>query len=204
MNEVTNEKIAALQGIILEHANAQRAALASDARREAEAWLSKEMAKLDRETLAVIADAKARSEDIYRRQILQAEREKSTEVLRQQNMFLNEALKKFQDGLVHLRDRPDYDKILTALAASAVRNLKSPAPVRLRLAALDAHLGERIVNAVNSKIPDAGMVFEGDPAPIIGGCWVQSADGRRQVNADWLSRTQEAADILAERLLPLL
>ena len=78
MNEISNEKISALQNIILEHANQQREALATDARKEAEQWLSKEMSKLERETNSVLADAKSRSEEIHRRQILSAEREKST------------------------------------------------------------------------------------------------------------------------------
>ena len=123
MNEVSNEKISALQKIILEHANQQREALASDARKEADAWLTSEMAKLQRETNSLLEDAKSRAEDIHRRQILSAEREKSTEALRQQNRLLGEALKKFQDGLVRLRDRADYDAILTGLALEAARAL---------------------------------------------------------------------------------
>jgi cell division septum initiation protein DivIVA len=58
MSEIANDKIAALQNIILEHANQQREALASDARKEAEQWLAEEMSKLERETNAVLADAK--------------------------------------------------------------------------------------------------------------------------------------------------
>lgn len=204
MNEVTTEKIAALQNIILEHANEQRSALASDARKEAEGWLSKEMAKLDKETSSVLADAKSRAEDIHRRQILAAEREKSTEALRLQNRLLNEALKKYQDALVHLRDREDYLQILTSLAISAARSLPDGAPLQLKLAAIDAPLGEQIAEGVNAKIPDARMSFDRDPAPILGGCWVVSSDGKRQINADWQSRTQETADTLADRLLSML
>lgn len=204
-NEViTNEKITALQNIILEHANAERAVMASDARKEAEGWLAKEMAKLDKETNAVIADAKVRSEDIHRRQILSAEREKSTEALRQQNRLLQEALKKFQDALVRLRERKDYGDILTALALSAARNMVDAAPLKLRLAAIDAALGDDVAARVNKKMPDAKMTFDHESIPILGGCWVESADGKRQINADWQSRTQEVADTLADRLLELL
>ena len=95
MNEVSNEKIINLQNIILEHANTQRSAIASDARREAEEWLTKEKDKLEREAALIVADAKSRSEDIHRRQILSAERERSTEALRQQNRLLQQTLKKF-------------------------------------------------------------------------------------------------------------
>jgi V/A-type H+-transporting ATPase subunit E len=205
MSEISNEKISALQNIILEHANQQREALASDARKEAEEWLSKEMAKLERETNSVLADARSRAEDIHRRQILAAEREKSTEALRQQNRLLGEALKKFQDGLVRLRERPDYADILAGLALEAARGLKSESgTLKLRLAPLDTALGERVASAVNAKNPKCGMLFDHEPAPVIGGCWVSSEDGRRQINADWQSRTQEMADVIADRLLSLL
>ncbi|MDR1509302.1 MAG: ATPase [Synergistaceae bacterium] len=204
MNEVSNDKISALQNIILEHANQQREALASDARKEAEQWLSKEMSKLERETNAVLADAKNRAEDIRRRQILSAEREKTTEALRQQNRLLSEAMKKFQDGLVRLRDRADYADILAGLAIESSKNLSGESRLRLKLASLDAPLGERVAEAVNRRCTQCEMAFDHDPAPIIGGCWVSSWDGRRQINADWQSRTQEMADVIADRLLPLL
>ena len=205
MNEISNEKISALQNIILEHANQQRETFASDARKEAEQWLSGEMTKLERETNAVLADARSRAEDIHRRQILSAEREKSAEALRQQNRLLGEALKKFQDGLVHLRERPDYADILTGLALEAARNLRGETGTfRLKLAALDLQLGGKVVEAVNRKNLGFKMVFDNEPAPIIGGCWVTSEDSRRQINSDWQSRTQEMADVIAERLLPLL
>lgn len=204
IGDVNNEKISALQNIILEHANTQKSALAYDARKEAEDWLAKETEKLDRETALVVSDARSRAEDIHRRQILSAEREKTTEALRQQNRLLQQTMKKFQDELVHLREREDYPKILTALALGAARSIADSTPVRLRLAAQDASLGDRVAAAVNAKFPAAEMTFDHEPAPIIGGCWVEAADGRRQINADWQSRTQESADILADRLLALL
>lgn len=204
MNEITNEKISALQNIILEHANDQRSALASDARREADGWLTKESEKLEREVAQVLADAKSRAEDIHRRQILSAERDKSTESLRQQNRLLQQAMKKFQDELIRLRERNDYKDILAALAANAARVLADSGPLTLRLAALDAGLGDAVAASVNGRLPDVKMVFNREPAPIIGGCWVESSDGKRQINSDWQSRTQEVADTLADRLLSLL
>ncbi|MDR3279153.1 MAG: ATPase [Synergistaceae bacterium] len=205
MNEIANEKISALQNIILEHANQQREALATDARKEAEQWLSREMTKLERETNSVLADAKSRAEEIHRRQILSAEREKTTEALRQQNRLLSETLKKFQDCLVHLRDRPDYDKILTGLALEAAKSLaREQGALKLKLAALDAAFGERVAAGANEKLGQSRIVFDHEPAPIIGGIWMTINDGRRQINSDWQSRTQETADTLADRLLPLL
>ena len=205
MNEILNEKISALQSIILEHANQQREALASDARKEAETWLSNEMVKLERETNVVLADAKSRSEDIHRRQILSAEKEKTTEALRQQNRLLDEALKKFRDGLSRLRDRPDYADILTGLALEAAGSFSGETgTLRLKLATLDSSLGNKIAEEVTKKNLGFKMTFDNDPAPIIGGCWVTSENGRRQINSDWQSRTQEMAGVIAERLLPLL
>ena len=204
MNEVSNEKIINLQNIILEHANTQRSAIASDARREAEEWLTKEKDKLEREAALIVADAKSRSEDIHRRQILSAERERSTEALRQQNRLLQQTLKKFQDELIRLRDRDDYVQILAGVALSAAKPIVDAAPLTLRLAAIDVNLGDNIASMVNEKLPAAKMTFSKEPAPIMGGCWIQTADGRRQINADWQSRTQESADILADRLLALL
>ena len=204
MNEVSNEKIINLQNIILEHANTQRSALASDARRESEEWLTKEKDKLEREAELIVTDAKSRSEDIHRRQILSAERERATEALRQQNRLLQQTLKKFQDELIRLRDRDDYVKILAGIALEASKSIVDAAPLKLRLAAIDAKVGENVAEMVNEKLPEAKMTFDREPAPIMGGCWIQTADGRRQINADWQSRTQESADILADRLLALL
>ena len=212
MNEITtvgdslatNEKISALQSIILEHANEEKAAMAADARQQAQQWLGGEMAKLERETASVLADAKTRAEDMHRRQILSADREKSTETLRLQNRLLQDAMKRFLDALVHLRERTNYADILAALATNAAKSLQGSAPLRLRLCAIDAALGDEVASRVNKSYPEAGMTFDHEPAPILGGCWVASADGRRQINSDWQSRMQETADLLAERLLPLL
>ena len=205
MNEISNEKISMLQNIILEHAKQEREALAGDARKKAETWLTQEMAKLERETNAVLADARSRAEDIHRRRILSAEKDKTTEALKQQNRLLSEAIKKFRDGLVHLRDRPDYADILTGLALEAAGSLGGETgTLRLKLAALDSSLGENIAEAVTKKNFGFKMIFDHDPAPIIGGCCVTSEDERRRINSDWQSLTQEMADVIAERLLPLL
>ena len=202
--DVSNEKITGLQNIILEHASVERDSIVSEGRREAETWLSKEMAKLTKEMEQMVNDAKARSEEIKRRQILSAEREKQTEGLRQQNRLLSEAMKKFTEELVKLRNRDDYIDILSALALSSASSLKGGAPVKLRLAALDSSFGDEIARRVNEKFPEAAMTFDHASVPILGGCWVESADGKRQINADWQSRTQEVADSLADRLLALL
>ena len=62
----------------------------------------------------------------------------------------------------------------------------------------------KVIAKVREVLPDTELVFDPEPAPILGGCWISTKDDRRQVNSDWQSLTQELADTLAERLLPLL
>ncbi len=69
--------------------------------------------------------------------------------------------------------------------------------------ALIAHVGDSRVYRLRGQVLEQ-MTFDHEPIPILGGCWVESADGKRQINADWQSRTQEVADTLADRLLELL
>ncbi|MCE5202092.1 MAG: ATPase [Synergistaceae bacterium] len=204
MKEVQSEKINTLRDIILDKADVQKKTLVANARREAEEWLAKETEKLQRDTNLILQDARKRAEDIRRRQILAAEREKSTETLRLQNRILSEALGRLQDKLVHLRDRDNYIDILTGMCMEAIASLKGCNSFKLRLSALDADLSDKIIAKVRELAPDVEFTFDTEPAPILGGCWVSSDDNRRQVNLDWQNLTQEMADTLAERLLPLL
>ena len=107
MSDVQNEKLNALRDLILDRADGQRTVLLREARQEADAWVAQETEKLAREAELVVQDARNRSEDIRRRQILTAERERSTETLRLQNRLLGEALGMLQDELVKLRERGD-------------------------------------------------------------------------------------------------
>lgn len=198
------DKVAALQNIILEQANSQKSALAEEARMQSEQWLTNEMAHLEKEAEAVLADARARADDIHRRQLLAAERERSTELLRLQNRLMQDAMKKLTDGLVKLRERSDHADILAALAISAARELSGSAPLKLRLSSLDAALGDEIASRANKKVPDAQMTFVREPASIIGGCVVESGDGRRQMDLDWQTMAQDMSSVLAERLLETL
>ena len=178
MNEVSAEKVNNLRDIILNRAGDERKSNLARGHKDAEAWLARENEKLQHEVDLVLQDARKRAEDIRRRQILSAERDKSTETLRLQNRILSEAMGRLQDKLVRLRDREDYADILAGMCIEAAEMLGVKTPLKLRLAA--------------------------DPAPILGGCWVITADGHKQVDMDWQSVTQEHADTLAERLLPLL
>ncbi len=204
MKEVSSEKIGTLRDIILDRADIQKKKLTAEARTEAEEWLLRETDKLQRETNLILQDAKKRAEDIRRRQILSAEREKSTETLRLQNRILSEALGRLQDKLVHIRDREDYVNILAGMCIDAINSLRETKGLKMRLSAVDLDLAEQIITKVQETIPEAEVAFDPEPAPILGGCWISTQDDRRQVNSDWQSLTQEMADNLAERLLPLL
>ncbi len=204
MKEVSSEKIGTLRDIILDRADAKKKELVAGARTEAEEWLLHETEKLQRESNVILQDAKKRAEDIRRRQILSAEREKSTETLRLQNRILSEALGRLQDKLVQIRNRVDYVDILAGMCVDAINTLRENQGLKLRLSAVDMNLADSVILKVRENIPEAEMVFDPEPAPIMGGCWVSTNDNRRQVNSDWQSLTQEMADTLAERLLPLL
>lgn len=204
MKEVSSEKISALRDIILDKADEQKQNIITSARKEAEEWLAKEEEKLARETNLIIQDAHKRAEEIRRRQIMASERDKATDTLRLQNRILSEALGRLQDKLVHLRDRGDYIDILTGMCADAAFSLKGSEVLKLRLAAVDLPIAEEVIKKIKLLDPDIKLEFDSEPAPILGGCWIATADGHRQVNSDWQSLTQEMADTLAERLLPLL
>jgi V/A-type H+-transporting ATPase subunit E len=197
------EKLSALRDLILDRAEADREELLDRARREAQEWVAAETEKLTREIGVTLADAKRRSDEIRRRQALSAERERSTEALRLQNRLLQEAQGMLLDRLTALRDQPEYPKILAALAMDAAASL-GEGPMRLRLAAVDAAQGDPVVWLVRTERPELDLSFDPDPAPILGGCVVESADGRRSASADFRTRAQEMADSLADRLLPLL
>ena len=87
MKEVSNEKISNLRDIILDRADNEKKVNMAQGRREADDWLTHETEKLQRETNLILQDARKRAEDIRRRQILSAEREKSTETLRLQTGY---------------------------------------------------------------------------------------------------------------------
>ncbi len=204
MKEVSNEKIGSLRDIILDRADSEKKVQMAQGRREADDWMVRETEKLQRETNLILQDARKRAEDIRRRQILAAEREKSTETLRLQNRILSDAMGRLQDKLVQLRERTDYSDILAGMCIDAIRSLGVTVPVKVRLSAVDMGLAVSVVDKVCALMPNVKINFAPDPAPILGGCWVATADGHRQVNMDWQNITQEMADSLAERLLPLL
>ena len=204
MKEIPNEKIDNLRNIILESANSEKKDALTQGRREADEWIAGETEKLQHETEMILQDARKRSEDIKRRQILSAEREKATEALRLQNRLLSDAMGQLQDKLVHLRGHDDYKDILTGMCIEAIESLGTKESISIRFSATDLPIIDPVQQKLHEIYPDVSISFSTDPAPILGGCWVSTADGSRQVNMDWQNITQEMADSLAERLLPLL
>lgn len=204
MDEVSNDKINNLRDIILSRADSEKKELLAKSHQEADDWLQSETEKLGRETSLIIQDAHKRAEDIRRRQILAAERDKSTETLRLQNRIISDALEHLQDRLIQLRERADYIDILCGMCIDAASSLKESSRLKFRLSAVDAKLADKMIEKLSALDPKVEFLFDQEPAPILGGCLVLTEDNRRQVNSDWQSLTQESADTLAERLLPLL
>ena len=204
MNEVSTEKVNNLRDIILNRAGDERKSNLARGRKDAEAWLDRENEKLQHEVDLVLQDARKRAEDIRRRQILSSERDKSTETLRLQNRILSDAMGRLQDKLVRLRERDDYADILAGMCIEAAEMLGFKTPLKLRLASMDMPLAPKVIEKTREFNSDIVISADPDPAPILGGCLVVTADGHKQVDMDWQSVTQEHADVLAERLLPLL
>ena len=204
MNEVSSEKINLLRDIILDKAAEEKSQIIAEAQSEAAEWKKHEEEKLQRETNLILQDSRKRAEDMRRRQILNAEREKSTDTLRLQNRVLSDALAKLHDKLTHLREREDYVEILTGICVEAAQALKGSEFLYIRLAAVDAPYAEKLIENLKKAVPSVTFEFDREPADMMGGCWVATKDGHRQVNLDWQNITRETADKLAERLIPLL
>ncbi|MCF0247993.1 MAG: V-type ATP synthase subunit E [Synergistes sp.] len=204
MANVSNEKIGNLRDIILERADNEKKSTVARGHQEAEDWVARETEKLNREANLILQDARKRADDIRRRQILAAERENSTDTLRLQNRILSDSMNSLQDKLVHLRERKDYSDILAGMCIEAVESINSDVPLKLRLAAVDNALADEVISKAADVCKGTTFTFDPEPAPILGGCWISTEDGRTQVNMDWQSITQELADSLATRLLPLL
>lgn len=199
-----NKKIDTLRDMILERADDEKKELSNTAGNEAEKWVEQETAKLQREINLILQDARKRSEDIHRRQVISAERDKAAEKFRLQNRLLSEAMGRLQDKLVRLRDRDDYAGILTGMCVEAADALKGCTSIKIRLAAIDAALAGKVTARLSALMPKVKFAFDPDPAPILGGCIVTTEDNSKQVNMDWQSLTEEMADDMAQRLLPLL
>ena len=151
MKEVSSNKIDALRDIILDKAGNEKEKLITNAHQEANEWLEREREKLQKETDLIIQDAYKHADDIRRRQIMSAEREKSTDTLRTQNRVFSDALSKLQDKLVQLRDSKNYINILTGMTVDAIESLKDVDDLTLRLSAVDANHAKDIIAKIKKS-----------------------------------------------------
>jgi len=204
MSEERNDKLNGLRELLLLQAEQDGMKLLEKAKREAETLVKEESARIAREEELILKEAAERAESTRRRQVMAAEREKTGEGLRLQNRLLGEGVSMLEDRFTRLREREDYVRILAGLSAEAASVIPESGGLRIRLAATDAAIGTEVAVACRELLPGLEVTFDPDPAPIMGGAWISTADGRRFVAADWRNRAREAAAELAERLLPLL
>lgn len=204
MNEVSTDKIDNLRSMILTRAGNEKNQQNIAAQSEVEKWVNQETEKLQREVDLILQDARQRAEDMRRRQIFSADRDKSAEMLRLQNRLLSSALERLQDKLVGLRERSDYVDMLAGMCMEASEAMSDCMKFKVRFASIDSALADKAVAKANSLKPGVQFIFDPEPVSILGGCQVVTDDDSRQINLDWQSITQDSADDLANRLLPLL
>lgn len=203
MSDLQEDKLTGLRDHIVDRAHMESHSLLETVKKDVTAWRSQETEKLDAETDLLLRDARSRAEEIRRRQIAAAEREKTRERLRVQNRLLQDAVGMLEEELISLREREDYGKILRGLLSEALENLGTGGAFRLRLASVDAAYGKELENAMAGR-KDIRVFFDAEPAPISGGLSLVSEDGKIHVLADWRVKAQEMTEMLAQRLLPLL
>jgi V/A-type H+-transporting ATPase subunit E len=204
MNEMRNDKLNGLRELLLLQAEQEKMGILEKAKREAESLAAQEADRIAREEELILRDAADRAEAMRRRQVMAAEREKAAEGLRLQSRLLSETVSMLEDRLGRLRERGDYVRILAGLVAEADSVLPGSGSLNARLAGADAAIGNDVARTAMELLPGRNVAFDPDPAPILGGAWISTADGRRFVAADWRNRAREAAGELAERLLPML
>ena len=204
MTEAYAEKLNDLRSHILDKARLEGQILLEGAAREVTTWRKEETGRLDWEIEILLREARSRAEELRRRQVAASEREKARERLRAQNKLLQQASHLLQEALTALRTRRDYGDILRGVALEALEQIRDVPEVRLRLAAADAPLGPDLARSLSTLDAHVTVTFDAEPAPMAGGVWLSSSDGRRQATADWQQKAQELSGSLAERLLALL
>lgn len=204
MSDGQDEKLIALRDLILDKAEAEADLIVRRAQEEADSKLREELSRIDQEVELILSEARSRAEEVRRRQIIAAEREVAREKLRLQNRLLSEAKRMLLDELISFRERNDYQLILVGLLLEAEEALPGGGPLKFRLSGADAFMGSEVAKGASRLRPQVVVRFDPDPAPIVGGLWLATEDGRRQVSVDWQTKVNELADVLASRIMPLL
>ena len=204
MTHEETRKVEDLKELILAKAEAEKGYALKNAREEAKNWINEQNSRLEQTINGILADARKRAEEIRRREIMSAEREAEREKLRLQNSLLADGLNRLESALEKLRGRDNYPGILAGLAVEGVNSMPDVEKVFLRLGDSDRDLGESLAVKVSELVSGVEVHFDPSPAPITGGLWLSSEDGRWQSRLDWSVKASEMSDELAERLLLLL
>ncbi|MCF7936294.1 MAG: ATPase [Synergistales bacterium] len=201
MTEEATKKVEGLRELIFAKAEAEKGAALQNARREARQWVAEQTEQLEQTIAGISRDAGKRAGEIRRREVMAAERESERERLRLQNRLLADAMNRLASALEGLRDRRDYPAVLAGIALEGIESMPSVSSVVLQLAERDQGLGGAVVERLRRLAPDVELSFDPTPAPITGGVWLRSGDGRWRSRLDWGILASEMADTLAERLL---
>ena len=195
------KKLSELQSMILRKGNLERGRILEKARAEAARWTEEHNQQLENMVAAIKADAEKRSVDMTSRQIIEAETTRDKNRLRLQNELVQTALTMLQDAFAAFDKRPDYDAILTGVAAEACERFPKGQNVKMRLRAEDASHGEAIARALKLRFPELDISFDATPAPVTGGVFLYSEEGKWRVVADWKTKVEDMADSVAKAVL---
>ncbi|MDR1977180.1 MAG: hypothetical protein LBQ42_00430 [Synergistaceae bacterium] len=207
------KKLSELRSMILNKGDMERERILEAARAEAEKWTREQTEHLDAMVSTIKADAAKRAREMTSRQLIEAESARDKDRLRLQNDLIQRALALFQNALVAFDKRPDYEAILAGVAAEAFERFpegwnkgrneerNEGRKVKMRLRAEDALHGEAVAAVLRSRFPDVDVAFDATPAPITGGVVLYSEDEKWRVVADWKSKVDEMADVLAKAVL---
>lgn len=195
------KKLSELQSMILQKGDSERERVLEETQKEAAEWLARQKAQLDAMVASIRADAAKRAQEVTTRQMIEAESTRDRDRLRLQNELVQDALAQFQDALVALSERSDYEEILTGVAAEVCARFPKGQKVKLRLRAEDASHGQAVTDALKARFPDISIAFDEEAAPILGGVLLYSEEEKWRVVADWKSKVEEMADTVARAVL---
>ncbi|NLL36662.1 MAG: hypothetical protein GX256_03965 [Fretibacterium sp.] len=194
------KKLAELQAMILAKGSEDRDRLLEEAQKQSQDWLAKRTAELNETVENIRNDALLRAQEISARQLMEAEASNNKERLRLQSDLVLQALDLLRKELTALSDRPDYDAILTGLAAEVCEKLSS-GRIGLRLNEQDAPLGLDVVGALNARFKNLIFYFDEKPEPISGGVVLFSEEERWRVSADWNTKVEGMTEAVAAAVL---
>ncbi|MDR2527403.1 MAG: hypothetical protein LBD04_00060 [Synergistaceae bacterium] len=195
------KKLAELQAMILGKGDAERERVLSEARQEAVKWVEDQTKQLEGMAASIKSDAAKRAREITSRQLIEAEAARDKSRLRLQSDLARKALVLLQDALSAFDKRPDYDAILTGVAAEACERFPGGQKVKMRFRAEDAVHGEAVAQALKLRFPNLDVTFDATPAPIMGGVYLYSEEEKWRVVADWKTKVEEMADGVAKAVL---